>query len=93
VFEAAVEVSSRCRSVEAAVEVLMLLSRCEAAVEVLSSCKVPWRLTPFSLNHPVVLSAGIVRFVESEVLASLILPKAAVEASSSSRCRHSRGVL
>jgi hypothetical protein len=48
VFEAAVEVSSRCRGVEAAVEVLRLLWRCEgccggveAAVEVsrpLSKC-------------------------------------------------------
>jgi hypothetical protein len=51
----------------------------EAAVEVLNSCRIPWRLTLFLFNNPVASSAGIVRFVESEVLAFLIPPEAAVE--------------
>jgi hypothetical protein len=83
---AAVEVLRLLSRCEAAVEVSRLLSRCqgccrgfEAAVEVLNSCRVPWRLTLFLFNNPVVLSAGIVGFVKSEVLAFLIPPKAAVE--------------
>jgi hypothetical protein len=32
-------------------------------------CKVSWRLTLFLFNNPVISSAGIVGFVESEVLA------------------------
>jgi hypothetical protein len=44
-------------------------------------CKVVWRLTLFLFlfNNLVVLLAGIVGFVESEVLAFLIPPKAAVK--------------
>jgi hypothetical protein len=60
-----------------AVEVLQ--GRCqgvEAAVKVFNSCRVPWRLTSFQFNNLVVSSAGIVGFVESEVLAFLISPKA-----------------
>jgi hypothetical protein len=60
-----------------------------------NSCRVPWRLTPFPFvfNNLVVSSDGIVGFIESEVLAFPVPPKAAVEASRSSRCRHSRGFL
>jgi hypothetical protein len=42
----------------------------KAAVAVLNLCKVPWRLILFPFNNPVVSSAGIIGFVESEVLAS-----------------------
>jgi hypothetical protein len=58
-----------------------------------NSCKVSWRLTSFPFNNPVVSSAGIIGFVESEVLDFLIPPKPAVKASRSSKCRHSRSFL